>query len=63
MGYSKSSFKREVHHDIGLPQETRKSKQPNLSSKRIRKKNKGQSQQKEGNIKVKKEISEIEIKK
>ena len=38
MGYSKSSFKREVHHDIGLPQETRKIKQPNLSAKRIRKK-------------------------
>ena len=55
MGLSKSSSKREVHSDTGLPQETRKilNKQPNLPPKSIRKRrtNKTQSQQKEGNNK------------
>ena len=53
MGYSKSSSKREVQSNTGLPQETRNisNKQPKLPSKRIRKRitNKTQSQQKEGN--------------
>ena len=55
MECSKSSSKREVYSNTGLPQETRKisNKQPNLPPKRIRKRrtNKGQSQQKEGNNK------------
>ena len=64
MGYSKSSFKREVHQNIGLPQETRKiSNRLTYHLKELEKKNKGQSQQKEGNIKVKKETNEIETKK
>ena len=39
MGHRKSSSKREVYSDTGLPQETRKisKKQPNLPSKGIRK--------------------------
>ena len=39
MGYSKSSHKREVHSDTGLPQKTRKisNKQSKLQTKRIRK--------------------------
>ena len=49
----KSSSEREVHSDIGLPQETRKisNTKPNLPPKRIRKRriNNTQSQQKEGN--------------
>ena len=56
---SKSSSRREVHRDIGLPQETRKisNKQPKLPPKRIRKRrtNKPQSQQKEGNNKAQRE--------
>ena len=55
MGCNKSSSKREVHSNTGLPQETGKisNKQPNLPPKRIRKRrtNKTQSQQKEGNNK------------
>ena len=31
MGHRKSSFKREVHSDTGLPQETKKSKINNLT--------------------------------
>ena len=53
MGCSKSTSKREVYSDTILPKEIRKisNKQPNLPFKGIRKrnKNKGQSQQKEGN--------------
>ena len=39
MGCNKSSSKREVHSDTGLPQEIRKmlNKKPNLPSKRTRK--------------------------
>ena len=52
-GMQKSSSEREVHSDIGLPQETRKisNTKPNLPPKRIRKRriNNTQSQQKEGN--------------
>ena len=55
MGCSKSSSKREVHRDTGLPQETRKfsKKQPKLPPRRIRKRrtNKTQSQPKDGNNK------------
>ena len=55
MGCSKSSSKREVYSDTGLPQETRKNlnKQLKLPPEGIRKRriNKGQSQQKEGNNK------------
>ena len=53
IGHSKSSPKREVYRDTGLPQKIRKisNKQPNVTSKAIRKRrmNKAQSQQKEGN--------------
>lgn len=52
MGYNKSSSKREVHSNTGLPQEIIKisNKQPNISPKKIGKRgtNKTQSQQKEG---------------
>ena len=51
---SKSSSKREVYSNAALPQETRKisNEQPNRPPKTIRKKkNKAQSQQKEGNNK------------
>ena len=54
MGCSKSSSKRDVYSDTGLPQETRKisNNQPNQLSKGIRKgTNKPQSEQKEGNNK------------
>ena len=55
MGYSKSSSKREVYSNIGLPQEIRKisNKQPSLPRKGLRKRrtNKAQSQQTEGNNK------------
>ena len=55
MGCSKRSYKREVYSDISPPQETRKisNQQPNLPSKRIRKRrtNEARSQQKEGNNK------------
>ena len=45
MGCSKSSSKREVYSDTGLPLETRKisNKQPNLLFKGIREKNNKQS--------------------
>ena len=52
IGCSKSSSKREVCSNKGLPQEPRKisNKQPTLPYKRISKRtNKAQSQQKEGN--------------
>ena len=52
MACSKSNSKREVYSNTGLPQETRKmsNKQPNLTSKGIRKRTyKAQSQQKEVN--------------
>ena len=51
MGFSNS--KREVYRETGLPQETRKisKKQPNIPPKGIRRTNKAQSQQKEGNNK------------
>ena len=51
MGCSKSSSKRKVHNNTGLPQKTRKisNKQLKLPIKRIRKRtNKTQSEQKEG---------------
>ena len=54
MRCSKSNVKREVHCNIGLPQDTRKisNKQPNLPANRNRKRtNKTQSQQKEENNK------------
>ena len=48
MGCSKSSFKKKVYSDTGLPQKTRKilNKQPHLPSKGISKRitNKGRSQ-------------------
>ena len=53
-GLQQSSPKREVQSDTGLPQETSKvsGKQPNITSKCIRKRtNKAQSQQKGGNNK------------
>ena len=37
MGLSKSSAKREVHSNISLPQETRKTSKPNLTPKANRK--------------------------
>ena len=37
MGLSKSSAKREVHSNISLPQETRKTSKPNLTPKATRK--------------------------
>ena len=52
MGCSKSSSKREVYRDRGLPLRNKKNvKQPNLLSKGIRKRrtNKAQSKHKEGN--------------
>ena len=47
----KSSSKREVHRNTGLPQETKKNlKQPNLPPKRIiKRRNKTQSQHKKEN--------------
>ena len=55
MRCSKSYSKREVYSNIGIPQEANKqkisNKYPNLPSKGIRKKNKAQSQQKEGHNK------------
>ena len=51
VGYNKSSSKREVHSNTGLPQEIIKisNKQPNISPKKIGKRetNKPHSQQKE----------------
>ena len=59
MGCGKSNSRREVHNNIGLPQETSKNsnKQPNLPLKRIRKRrtNKAHSKQKEGNNKEQRE--------
>ena len=67
MGHSKSSAKREVYSNTSLPQETRNisNKQPNLAPKAIRERRtkKPQSQQKEGNKKIRAEVSETEIKK
>ena len=54
MAYSKSSSKKEVHSDTGLPQETRKisNKQPNLPPKITgKRRNKTQSQHEKGNNK------------
>ena len=46
MGCSKRSYKREVYSDISPPQETRKisNQQPNLPSKRIRKRRTNKTQ-------------------
>ena len=65
MECSKSSSKVKVYSDTGLPLETRKisNKQPNIPSKGIIKRtNKAQSQQKEGNNKDYRE-NKIETKK
>ena len=51
MGYSKSSSKREVYSDIGLPYEIRKTSNKQPKGIRKRRMNKTQSQQKEGNSK------------
>ena len=59
MGCSKSS-KREIHSNIGLPQEIRKTgdKQPKLPPKRIRKRtSKTQSNRKKELIKIREEIN------
>ena len=60
MGHSKSSPKREVHSNTGLPKEDRKisNKQPNPTSKRTRgtTTNKAQSRQKELNNKDQRRI-------
>ena len=59
LGCSKSNSKREVYSNIGLPQEARKisNKQPNLTGKWAKKKNKQtQAQQKEENNKEHKQI-------
>ena len=66
MGCSKKSFKRELHCNTGLPQETRKisNKQPNLTPKAIRErrtKTPKVSRKKEI-IKIRSEINEKEMK-
>ena len=67
MGHSKSSSKRDVYSNRGLPHETTKisNKQPKWPSKGIRKRrtNKAQRQQKEWNNKGNKEINKIETNK
>ena len=67
MGHGKSSSKREVYSDTGLPQETRKisNKQPNPTPRGTREKrtNKTQNQQKERNDKDHSRVSKIETKK
>ena len=61
---SKSSSKREIYRDPGLPQEARKtSKQSNILLNRSRKKTKVQSEQKAGNIKIREEINKRGINK
>ena len=66
MGCSKSSPKREVHSDTGLPQKTRKisNKQPNLPPKRSRKnkQTKPKVSTRKEIIKIREEISKVEIK-
>ena len=66
MEHSKSSSKREVFSDTGLPQETRKitNKQSKLTCKETRKRrtNKAPNQQKEGNDKIRVEINGIQTK-
>ena len=64
MGHSKSSSKREVYRDTGLPQETRKiSNNLNLMPKATKeRRNKTKSQQKERNHKDQSKINEIETK-
>ena len=66
MRRSKSSSKREVHSDTGLPQETRKipNKPPNLPPKRIRKRrtNKTKVSGRKEIIKIREEMNKIEIK-
>ena len=66
-GTQRSSSKRKVYSNTGLAQETRKpsNKRLKLSSKRTRKrrKNKTQSQQKDGKIKIRAETNKIETKK
>jgi len=66
MGYIKSSSKREVYSNIGLPQERRKisSKQSKLPPKRIRKKKniKPKVSRMKGIIKIREEINKIDCK-
>ena len=58
MRCSKSNFKREVHSNTGLPQNTRKisNKQPNLTPKRIRK-----EEQTKSKVSRRKEIIKIRV--
>ena len=55
MEQNKSSSKREVYSDIGIPQETRKisDKQPNLPTKGIRKRTKHKVSRGKETIKIK----------
>ena len=63
----KSGSKREVHTNIGLPQDTRKipNKQPNFTTKGIRKirTNKALFSRRKEIIKIRAEINEMEMKK
>ena len=66
MGYSKSSSKRELYSDTGLPQETRKisNKQHNLLSRGVKKEQtKLKANIKKEIIKIRKEINKTETKK
>ena len=67
VGYSKSDSMREVYSNSGLPQQTRNipNRQPKSTSKCTgkRRTNKAQNQHKEGVIKIRAEINEIETEK
>ena len=68
MGHKESNLKREIHSNIGLPQETRKisNKQFNLTLKRTRKKEKQTKlklNRRKEIIKIRAEINKIESRK
>ena len=63
MGYSKSSYKKEVHRDTGLPQETKKSQTTYLPLKELEESTKPKVSRRKEIIKIREEINKMEINK